>query len=350
MDEDAQNSQTLFPHETGHGHHRSARERQRQGPMWGCLKTIFFGTAGLFLLLFLIIGGGWWYLGSASFADLVARRIADTLRARLGRTVTIGLVEIDRAHLRQIVLKDVRIGNAPGAVSPYFATVKEVVITGGVDSFWRRSIKVGRVDIIEPHLDFEIYPAGAPLVHNFPQWNAGPPSRFEIVHVDIGKLYVKAGSFTFLDRRHQLTAVATDMASEISITRARDLYAGIVTSPRVNLRIQDYLPVDLDLRGSFRYTPGRLELQSIAMKGRGVSAYVQGSVAPLSEGAYNLRITSQTDLDRIRQIFRVNRTLQGVAAMDARLLGKRARSRCQADGSPPTSWPTRTSSRNSKAR
>ena len=322
MDEDAQNSQTLFPHETGHGHHRSARERQRQGPMWGCLKAIFFGSAGILLLIFLVIGGGFWYLGSASFADLVAKRIASTLKARLGRDVSIGQVVIDRQHFRQVVLNDVRIANAPGAVTPYFATVKQVVITGGVDSFWKRSIKVGRVDIIEPRIDFEIFPAGARLTHNFPHWNSGPPSRFEIVHVDVGTLYVKNGAFTFLDRRHQITAVANAITSEINVTRAKDLYAGLIASPRMTVRIQDYLPVDFDLRGGFRYTPGKLELQSIAMRGQGVNVFVSGNVAPLSEGVYDLRVASQSDLDRIRQIFRVNRTLTGLISLDARLRGR----------------------------
>ena len=123
MDENEPSSQTLFPHETGHGHHRSARERQRKGPMWGCLKAIAFIGAGGLLLLFLMIGGGWWYVGSKSFADLVAKRIAETLKARLGREVSIGLVVFDRAHLRQVVLKDLRISNSPGAANPYFAGV-----------------------------------------------------------------------------------------------------------------------------------------------------------------------------------------------------------------------------------
>ena len=165
------------------------------------------------------------------------------------------------------MLNDVRIANAPGAVNPYFATVKQVVITGGVESFWRRDIKVGRIDIIEPHLYFEIYPAGSKLVHNFPHWNSGPPSSYTIVHLELAKMYVKGGGFTFLDRRHQITAVATDLTSEMTITRAKDLYAGVLASPHFTLTIQDYLPIDLDLRGGVRYTPGKLELQSIAMKG-----------------------------------------------------------------------------------
>src|SRR5687767_1517184 len=80
------------------GHHRSARERQRKGPMWGCLKTILYLIGGTFLLLFLIFGGGWWYVGTTSFSDLVRLRIEQTLETRLGRAVSIRSVEIVRTR------------------------------------------------------------------------------------------------------------------------------------------------------------------------------------------------------------------------------------------------------------
>src|SRR4051812_10265533 len=102
MDDDTQSSQTLFPHETGH--HRSARERQRKGPMWGCLKAIFIGAIVVFALLFLIVGGGYVYVGSSSFADLIAKRIAQTLSSRLGRNVTIGKLEIVRSRPQKVIL------------------------------------------------------------------------------------------------------------------------------------------------------------------------------------------------------------------------------------------------------
>ena len=84
MDENDQNSDTLFPHETGHGHHRSARQRQRQGPMWGCLKALIFVGGGAVLLLFLIVGGGWWYIGSENFTDLIETRIAGNAESASG--------------------------------------------------------------------------------------------------------------------------------------------------------------------------------------------------------------------------------------------------------------------------
>src|SRR6187549_3991531 len=100
MNDNVPDSNTLFPHETGHGRHRSARERQRRGPMWGCLKGCFGASVVALALLFLIVGGGWWYIGSSSFEDLVKKRIAGTLKTRLGRDVSIGEVVFDRAHLR----------------------------------------------------------------------------------------------------------------------------------------------------------------------------------------------------------------------------------------------------------
>src|SRR5438552_8531357 len=186
--------------------HRSARERQRQGPMWGCLRRLLGGTILFFALLILIIGGGWIYLGSSSFAGLVALRVASTLESRLGRKVSIGSVVIDRAHLSKVVLNDLRIANAPGGIHPYFATVKQVAITGGVNSFWGRSISVDRVDITEPQMVFEVYPAVAPLVHNFPHWNAGPKTRYEIYHLDLHKLFIENGGFDFTDLRHNHAA------------------------------------------------------------------------------------------------------------------------------------------------
>src|SRR6266550_7193977 len=182
----------------GH-HHRSARERQRRGPMWGCLRWLVGGSILFAALILLFVGGGWFYLGTSNFADLVALRVASTLESRLGRKVTIGSVVIDRAHLTRVVLNDLRIANSAGAAHPYFTTVKQVTITGGVNSFWGRSITVDRVDVTEPQMFFEIYRAGAALVHNFPHWNSGPKSRYEIVHLDIHQLFIQNGGFDFLD-------------------------------------------------------------------------------------------------------------------------------------------------------
>src|SRR5688572_24991202 len=165
--------------------HTSARERQRRGPMWGCLGRLLRVFAFGFLLLFLIIGGGWWYLGSANFADYVKTKIEATLEAKLERDVTIGRVEFVRTRPQKIVLKDLRSSSAKGAAAPHFATVREVELTGGVQSLWGRNVKIDRVDVRGPRLWFEILPDGN---HNFPKWKTGPPRRFEIVHVDIGKL------------------------------------------------------------------------------------------------------------------------------------------------------------------
>src|SRR5689334_3936009 len=182
------------PHESAHPHHRSARERQRRGPMWGCLKALLFTFGGFLALLILVVGGGWWYLGTTSFSGLVKLRIEKTLEARLGRNVSIHDVQIIRARPAKIFINDLRIANAPGAVNPYFATVRQLEVTGGVDSFWGRKIKVDRVDIRDPHMYFEVFPAGSKLVHNFPHWQSGPKSKYDIYHLDVGKLFITGGA------------------------------------------------------------------------------------------------------------------------------------------------------------
>src|SRR5436190_1663981 len=278
------------------GHHRSARERQRRGPMWGCLKTIFFLFGGIFLLLLIVIGGGWIYLGTASFADLVRLRIEKTLEERLGREVTIGKVTIIRSRPMRVFATDIRISNAPGGISKDFATVKQIEIVGGVESFWGRRIKVGRIDIIRPKLWFEIFPDGT---NNFPKWKTGPKSSAEIVHLEVGNVFVHDGAFSFYDRKNDIAMFAQKLESKLTITRAQDLYAGILNSPKVTLRIQDNMPFDVDMRGGFRFTPGILALQTIALRGRGVEAFVSGEVNPLSEGAYDLHIGAHLALEKL---------------------------------------------------
>ena len=287
--------------------------------MWGCLKAIIWIFGVAFLVLLLVVGGGWWYVGSASFEDYVRKRIETTLEARLGREVSIKSVTLVRTNPQKIVLNDLRIANAPGGLAPQFAVIGQIEITGGVQSFWRRNVKVDHVDIRGARMWFEILPDGQ---HNFPKWKTGPKRRFEIVHLDIGKLLIEDGMFSFFDRKHDIEAVAQKIDSTVTVTRAEDLYEGIMTSPVVRVRLQDYEPFDAALRGGFRYTPGVLTLRSIALEGRGLQTFISGAINPLTEGVYDLKLASRLDLQRVREIFRVEKTLEGTLALDSRLRGK----------------------------
>ena len=303
------------------GHHRSARERQRKGPMWGCLKGLLWILVVGFALLFLIIGGGWWSLGTSTFEGYVARKIEQNLEARLGRDVTIGSFQFLRTHPQKIILNDVRIANAPGGVAPQFAVVRQIEITGGVQSFWSRRVKVDRIDIRDPFIWFEIFPDGR---HNFPKWKPSPPRRwrFEIVRLDFDKMYITGGAFGFNDRKHDIAALAQKIDSTLTVTRAEGRYEGTMTSPLVRMRIQDYLPFDVTMRGGFRYTPGVLALDSVALQGRGIEASVSGKLDPLTEAQYDLRVRANLGLPRVKEIFRVQQTLEGTLALDTRLRGE----------------------------
>lgn len=302
--------------------------------MWGCLKGLLwlFGIGAA--LAFIFVGGGWWVLGSANFADYVRKRIEATLEARLERDVIIRRVEFVRERPQKIILHDVSIANERGGVAPFFALVTKVEITGGVQSFWGRSVKVDRVDVSNPRMWFEIFPDGR---HNFPKWKTEKRKkrRFEILHLQLGQLFVADGAFSFLDRKHDIEAVAADIDSTVTIKRAEDLYEGIMQSPRVRVRLQQYQPFDLDMRGGFRYTPNVLALRSIALKGRGIEAFLSGRVAPLNEGAYNLRLTSRLALERVREIFAIEKTLAGTIALDTNLRGKQSQFRLAGGWSSP---------------
>ncbi|HEX7707137.1 MAG TPA: translocation/assembly module TamB domain-containing protein [Thermoanaerobaculia bacterium] len=279
------------------------------------------GLVALAVIAVLIVSISWWYLGTMSFAEFVRLRIERTLEGRLGREVTIESVEIIRSRPQRVILRNLRIANAPGGAAPAFAQVAEVEIAGGIESFWRREVRVSRVDVRDPKMWFEVFPEGASLVHNFPRWQTGPPRSFEIVRLEIGELFVRGGEFSFNDRRRNIVAEAAGIASDVTITRAEGLYAGVMSSPRLRVRLQDYEPFDLQMRGGFRYTPGILALESIALRGDDIEAFISGKLDPLTEGAYDLRIASKLGLEKVREIFRVDAVLEGSMALDTRLQG-----------------------------
>ena len=291
--------------------------------MWGCVKWIFVGTLILLLLLFIGIWGGWQFLGTDSFANYVKRKIEANLQSHLGRGVEIGKVTFIREKPARIVIENLRIANAPGATRPYFATVRQVIITGGVESFWNRVIRLGRIELVDPQVFFEVFPEGQTLTHNWPRWKRSPPRRFEITRLEITKLVAGGGLFHFNDRRHDIVGVVSNLSADVDPLFRKGIYEGTATSPTAQVRIKDYEPFDLNLRGGFYYRPGSLSLKSIALRGQGIEAYFSGLVDPLSDAVYNLKVTSRTELTRVREIFRVEKELAGLLELDGTLRGKR---------------------------
>jgi len=293
--------------------------------MWGCIRVIFL--LGILVTLLLVIsgGGGYLFLGTEYFANKIRLRVEQNLEAHLGREVTIKSVTLIRSYPQRVILRGVTIANAPGASNPYFATVREAEVSGGVDSLANllgRRISLGRIDIRDPKIFFEVFPEGAPLVHNFPSWKPSAPRKYQIVRIDVRKMFVTGGAFEFLDRRHDVRAEVFGLASEITPTFSKQIYEGAVGGGRLQFRIQDYEPMELALRGRFRYEPGSLALSPVRLSGPGTELIVTGKLQPLTQGVYNLGITSQIDLARVREMFRVEKNLEGTVSIDGRLKGR----------------------------
>jgi hypothetical protein len=290
--------------------------------MWGCVRTLFRLAVATALVIAIVFFGTYQYLGTANFAEFVRLRIERNLESHLERDVTIGRVAIDRRYPTRIVIDDLRVANAPGALRPYFATVRQIEITGGLDSFWQRVIRLGRVDVRDARINFEVFPKGAALMHNFPKWKRSAPRRFEITRLEISKMNVSGGAFEMNDRRHEIYALTTGLASEVTPKFRKSIYEGYASGGSVMLRIQDYEPMHFDLRGGFHYRPGSLDLRSIALRGRGMEAFVSGRVDPLTDAVYDLQVAARADLARVREVFRVENRLAGRFSLDGRLRGK----------------------------
>lgn len=297
-------------------------ERQRGRPMYGCIRVIGYGVLALIVLLLLIVGGGYYYTGTDRFALLVKERIERTLEWKLGREVTIREVVVLRRQAR-ILLRDITVANVPEGRRKHFAAVKEVEIIGGIESFRTRTIRLGRIDVRGASLNVELFPAGSRLAHNFPSWRRSEPRAFQVARVEADKIWITGAEVELLDHRHDFQIVAGGIQSELTPTIQKSLYVGTATSPNVLFRIKDYEPIRLAMSTSYDYRPGALRIGRTVFRGRGIELVASGTIEPLTEAVYDFSLAAKTELERIREVFDVDRPLEGLLSFEGRIRGEK---------------------------
>ena len=295
-------------------------ERQKRRPIRGCIRRLGIGLLALIVILILAIVGTWSYFGSASFARYVATKVENFLEFKLGRDVTIGKVIVSRDPIGQITLRDITISNVPGATREHFATVDEVVIVGGIESFWTRTLRLGRVDVRGARLNVEFFPEGSPLTHNFPRWTPAQPRRFQITRVEVDRIFIAGATVELLDRERDLEILARGISSELTPTLSEQIYEGTATSPSVAVQFRDYEPLDLTMKAGYRYTPGVLALDGVLLEQEGVRIALSGKVDPLTEAVYQFDLEGLLELAQVRRIFALESELEGTMAFDGRLV------------------------------
>ncbi|HVR42688.1 MAG TPA: outer membrane protein assembly factor BamA [Thermoanaerobaculia bacterium] len=300
----------------------SSFRRQRTRPIRGCIRLLGWGLIVLVMVLLLISGGAWYYFGTDNFAAVIKARVEQNLEWRLGRDVRIGRVVVSRS-LGRVLLQDISIANVPGGRREHFAFVREVEIVGGIESFWTRTIRVGRVDVRDARLNVEIFPRESPVLHNFPSWRRGERRRFQITRVEIEKMFVTGADVELLDHRHDFHVVARSISSEVTPTLRKSIYVGDAESPSVTLRFKDYEPIALEMRAHYDYHPGALTLSPAVFEGGGIEIIAEGAIEPLTEAVYDFEIAARTELARVREVFRVEPELEGLVSFDGGIRGEK---------------------------
>ncbi|MFN2443852.1 MAG: translocation/assembly module TamB domain-containing protein, partial [Thermoanaerobaculia bacterium] len=318
------------PHRKG-----TSFERQKGRPIRGCIRLLGISTLGLVAFLILVVVGSWFYFRSASFARYVAAKVENFLEYKLDRDVTIGRVIVSRDAIGQIILRDITIANVPGATREYLATVEEVVIVGGIESFWTRTLRLGRVDVRGARLNVEFFAEGSPLSSNLPGWTSAQPRRFQITRVEVDRIFIAGATVELLDRRHELEILARGISSELTPTMQKQIYEGTATSPSVLVQWSDYERLDLAMRASYRYVPGTLALDGVVLEQDGIRVALSGKVDPLTEAVYDFDLESVTELAQIRRIFGLDAELEGTMEFDGALEGEKGAFRLIGDFSIP---------------
>ncbi|MEO8218642.1 MAG: hypothetical protein ABI718_16320, partial [Acidobacteriota bacterium] len=295
-----------------------ADERARRG----CRRWVAIGLLAAALIGGIVYLAGSRYLRSAAFADMVRQKVEATLEAHLGRDVTIERVVLADHPLR-IVLRNVRVANVPGGMHKDFASARELEIRAGIESFLQRKITIAQIVVRGLEVHFEVYPEQFGVSNNFPGWKQGAPSSNRpIAEFDARQILVQSGTFTYDDLARDLHATVAELSSLIKPDLSRQIYSGVVNSPKTTIVITDFKPVEATTHAEFRYATGALALTAVDLRGEGLQAHLSGAIDPLSEAVYDFRVTSDISLARVRQVLSMEKALSGELTLDGRLSGK----------------------------
>lgn len=287
----------------------------------GCIRPVVWALligVGVVTLVLLVV---WFLIGSSPIEELIASRVESTLEARMGRDVRIGNIEISRGRLTSVIIEDVRIANVKGAADPWFAIIPRVVIEGGVESFRRRTVQVGTIEVENPELFLEIFDEDAPLAHNIPRWRRGEPGRFEIAKFEMSAIDLRGAHVVYRDHRRDLEADFRQISGKIEPDTDRKVIDGFVLSERARIELKDWKPFEGNLRTGFRFADRLLELKRTRFRGEGISADLSGSIATREEPEIDLAIMGTAGLSRIEEIMAIDQEFEGTVKIDSTLKG-----------------------------
>ena len=268
-------------------------------------KRLWVGvTTGVVLLA--MAAGAVLYLRSASFADLVRRKLVGALQDATG-----GRVEMASFHwnLLQLAFEagDLTIhGLEPPGQLPY-VHVDRVQVHLHVISLLERQFSIERVDLQRPVVHLIVNPDGST---NAPQPKlralSGTSTVQEFIDLKIGRAELRHGELVINERRLPLDLSANDvlvgMSYDVGVPRHQ--YLGRVQTGKIDVKYQDLRAIPAAVDFQFALRDNALEVQSLKLTSQDSSLAASGKLTNFEQPEVQLTYAADVDVMQLGAITR----------------------------------------------
>jgi translocation and assembly module TamB len=247
------------------------------------------------------------YIVASGLADLWARRtIVEQLEKATGARVELGNFHIRWRSLHVRFDGLTLHGREPAGTPPLFHAGR-LEIDVHVDSFWRRKISLGNVEMSHFSVHVRVDRDGSTNMPgpNTPVKQGRPPVQ-SLFDLKIAQLRLLDGEILWNDTRKPLAAEGGkfEFAMDYATDAGSPAYLGRVSWQKFKVTAWRFLPFASDLAARFTLKPDSFSLAQIQWKIPHSEIEAQASVASFSQPAWNFRYRGQLNFEDIRSILR----------------------------------------------
>ncbi len=247
-----------------------------------------------------------WYLRSASFEDVVRRKVVAALEDATG-----GRVEIASFHwnLSQLAFEANGLtvhGLEPPGQLPY-AHVDRAFVRLHLISFFERKFSIKRLELQRPIVHLIVYPDGSTNVPQPKVKNASGKSTVqELFDLAIARADVRDGMLVINERKLPLDFSANDVSASMSYDAGASphSYLGRVQIGKIDLKYQDFrdVPTNADLQ--FTLWENALQVKSLKLVSQDSSLQASGKLTNFSQPEVQLTYDANLDVAQLGAIVR----------------------------------------------
>ncbi len=278
------------------------RRRRRRGCLWSMFRALRTTVA-----IFLILAAAVYVLFETSSAgewigDVISRQLEDGL----GRSVSVGRVSLWPTIPARLVVRDIRIANAPGATAPDFASVERIEVTGLLKSLAERRIDLGTIRVLHPKISIEMMPEGSTIEDNIPRWKSSGEDTGTTAKIDVQRILLQDAEVELIDRRHDISIRAGGITADLLPDVEAKTATGTIDATVVRARTGTVKYPPAALKTELAFASDALRFSSIEVtSGSALRAEGEGRIGLAGTTSVDFNVRGNVDLAGFKNAFEI---------------------------------------------